>query len=74
MSNGNLVEPFPEEKAGKMIREEEDKDFRGGHIAFEVAFVRPSVVIKSLLLLAHLCWKYGHAALEACLGQEHTLA
>lgn len=44
MGNGNEVDSFPEGKEGKLIREEEDKDFRGGHIAFEVpkvAFARP---------------------------------
>lgn len=44
MGNGNEVDSFSEGKEGKLIREEEDKDFRGGHIASEepkVASERP---------------------------------
>lgn len=29
MGDGNVVEPFPEEKEGKLIREEEDEDLKG---------------------------------------------
>lgn len=66
LGNGNEVDSFSEGKEGKLIREEEDKDFRGGHIASE----EPKVASERPLSQSEI-W---HAALEACLGQEHKPA
>lgn len=53
MGGGEVGEPFPEGKEGKLTREEEDRGLKGGHTAFAVPKVASGRPLGALAIRVH---------------------